>query len=130
MKYTSLVAIILLTLTAALAQSGNSVISGTVRDASDAPIVDAKVKIINIDTGVQSDTVSNSSGLYRAAALLPGAYRIEADSVGFDHLTRGPLTLQVGQTIAVDLILQVGKQSETVNVTESAPLTESQSSNI
>ena len=61
---------------------------------------------------------------------MPGSYRVEADAVGFDHLTRGPLTLQVSQTLALDLTLQVGQQNATVNVVEAAPLTESQSSNI
>src|SRR4029079_6015750 len=44
--------------------------------------------------------------------------------------TRGPLTLQVSQTVALDLTLQVGQQSATVNVVESAPFTYAQSSNI
>ena len=114
----------------ALAQSGNSTISGSVKDASEAAVPEARVKITNVETGVQFDTVTNDSGLYRAGALVPGSYRIEADAVGFDHLTRGPVTLQVGQTLAIDLTLQVGQQNETVNVVEAAPLTESQSSNI
>jgi hypothetical protein len=114
----------------ALAQSGNSTISGSVKDASEAAIPEARVKITNVDTGVQFDTVTNSAGLYRTGALVPGSYRIEADAVGFDHLTRGPLTLQVSQTLALDLTLQVGQQSATVNVVESAPVTDSQSSNI
>ena len=114
----------------ALAQSGNSTISGSVKDASEAAIPEARVKITNVETGVQLDTVTNSAGLYRAGALVPGSYRIEADAVGFDHLTRGPLTLQVSQTLALDLTLQVGQQNATVNVVEAAPVTESQSSNI
>jgi hypothetical protein len=114
----------------AFAQSGNSTISGIVRDASDAPVPTARVRIVNVETGVQTDTVSNSAGLYRAGALVPGSYRIEADAVGFALLTRGPITLQVSQTLAVDLALQVGQQNATVNVLEAALVTESQSSNI
>lgn len=74
--------------------------------------------------------MSNTSGLYRVAAVVPGNYWIEADAVGFDHLKRGPVVLQVSQTLAADLVLQVGQHSSTVNVVESAPVTESQSSNI
>ena len=114
----------------ACAQSGNSTISGIVRDASESAIPTAQLKIVNVETGVQSHTVTNSAGLYRAGALVPGTYRIEADAVGFAHLTRGPLTLQVSQTLEIDLILQVGEQNATVNVVEAAPVTESQSSNI
>jgi hypothetical protein len=114
----------------AFAQSGNSTISGIVRDASESAVPTAQIKIVNVETGVQSHTVTNSAGLYRAGALVPGTYRIEADAVGFAHLTRGPLTLQVSQTLEIDLTLQVGQQNATVNVVEAAPVTESQSSNI
>ena len=114
----------------AFAQGGNSTISGIVRDASESAVPTAQIKIVNVETGVQSHTVTNSAGLYRAGALVPGTYRIEADAVGFAHLTRGPLTLQVSQTLEIDLTLQVGQQNATVNVVEAAPVTESQSSNI
>src|SRR5262249_53190790 len=56
--------------------------------------------------------------------------RLELDVVGFDHLTRGPIALAVSETVAIDLTVEVGKQSETVTVSESVPLVESQSSNI
>ncbi len=133
MKYSMYAASVLLALVSAplaLAQSGNSTISGSVKDASEAAVASAHVKITNMDTGVGSDTVTNSAGLYRAGALVPGSYRIEADAVGFAHLTRGPVTLQVSQTLAIDLTLQVSDQTATVNVVESAPVTESQSSDI
>jgi hypothetical protein len=133
MKYSLYVASVLLahfSAPLALAQSGDSTISGSVKDASEAAVASVRVKITNRDTGVQMDTVTNSAGLYRAGALVPGSYRIEADAVGFAHLTRGPLTLQVSQTLAIDLILQVSEQASTVDVVESAPVTESQSSNI
>jgi hypothetical protein len=113
-----------------LAQSGSSSISGTVKDGTDAAIAKARVKVTNVDTGIEVETATNEAGLYRAAALVPGTYRVEVEAVGFDHLTRGPLTLQVSQNIAIDLTLQVGKQNETVTVVEAAPLVESQSSNV
>jgi hypothetical protein len=127
LKTTILVAI---TAAVTMAQSGSSSISGSVKDPADSAVAGAKVKIANLDTGVHLDTVTNEVGLYRAAALVPGSYRIEVDAVGFDHLSRGPVTLQVGQSIALDLIVQLGQQSAIVTVTEAAPLTESQSSNI
>ncbi len=122
--------ILALSASLAFAQSGNSTISGSVRDASEAAVPAARVKITNVETGVQFDTATNSAGLYRAGTLVPGSYRIEADAVGFDHLARGPFTLQVSQTLALDLTLQVGQQRATVDVVESAPVTESQTSNI
>ena len=123
--------ILLLGLSAVVwAQSGSSTISGTVKDATSAAVPDAKIKIVNLDSGVQQDTVTNEAGLYRVGALVPGHYRVEVDASGFDRIARGPITLQVGQTVAIDLTVEIGKQSESVMVTEAAPLTESQSSNV
>ena len=49
---------------------------------------------------------------------------------GFDRLVRGPVAVEVGQVLALDLTLQVGQNNQTVTVTEAAPLVESQSSNV
>lgn len=112
------------------AQSGNSTISGSVRDATNAAVPDARISVVNLDSGIQLETATNEAGLYRVGALLPGRYQVEVEVSGFDRLTRGPITLQVGQTVAIDLTVEVGKQSEAVMVTEAAPLTESQTSNV
>lgn len=128
-KYTKLVFFVVLSVTV-WAQSGNSVISGNVKDATGATIPNAGIKIRNIESGFQTETITNDSGLYRVGALLPGTYQIEADIMGFDHLMRGPIVLQVSQTLAIDLTLQVGQQNQTVDVVEAAPLVESQSSNV
>src|SRR4051794_8443202 len=114
----------------ALAQSGNSSISGSISDASGQVLPAAQVRVLNLNTGVRLSTVTNESGLYRVNALLPGAYQIEVEAAGFDRLSRGPVTVEVSQSLAVDLTLQVGKQTETVTVTEGAPLVESQTSSV
>jgi hypothetical protein len=89
------------------------------------------VKIVNEDTGVSLDTLSNTEGVYRFTALVPGKYRVEANLDGFDPATRRGLTLEVSQTLAIDITLNVAGQSETVNVSVEAPrLIESQSSNV
>jgi hypothetical protein len=114
----------------AQAQSGNSVISGALRDSTGAAIPAVVVKLTNLDSGVQSHTLTNEAGLYRIGALVPGAYRVEVEAEGFDRVSRGPVTLPVGQTIAIDFTLQVGARNETVQVTEAAPLVQSQSSTV
>ena len=112
------------------AQTGTSVITGTVTDASTGAIPGVEVSVTNQETGAKQETITNETGAYRFSALPPGPYRIEASLVGFDRLTRGPITLQVSQTIAIDLVLQVGQIGQTVDVTEAAPLIESQTSDI
>src|SRR3977135_3933962 len=94
--------LIAFTSTLAWAQRGNSVISGTGEDATGAAVSDAKIKVTNLESGLKLDTLSNDAGLYRIGTLVPGNYQIEVDAGGFDHLSRGPITLQVDQTFAID----------------------------
>ena len=101
-----------------------------IKDVTGSAIPAVKVKISNQGTGVAVDTSSNESGIFRAGSLVPGTYQVEVDVEGFERLVRSPLVLQVGQVLTVDLTLVVGKQTETVTVTEAAPLTESQTSNV
>src|SRR5262249_24230681 len=123
--------LILSLLTALLsAQSGSGVITGNIVDPSGAPVPRARVGIRNDQTGASQATLSNEGGAFRAGSLVPGTYRVEVEAEGFQKLLRGPVTLEVGQVIALDLTLEVGKASETVTVTEAAPLTDSQTSQV
>src|SRR5690349_4403987 len=94
-------------------QSGSGVITGSVKDATESPIPGANVAVQNQETGVRLTTTANEAGLYRFGALVPGSYRIEAWADGFDKIAREGATLQVSQTISIDLALQVGQQQET-----------------
>lgn len=107
-----------------------SVVSGIIKDSSQAPIPGAVVKITNLETGIQLQTTTNQSGLYHIGAVIPGSYRLEAEATGFDPVKREPVTIQISETLPIDLVLQVGHQSETIDVVESVPLVEAQSSDL
>src|SRR5215204_337135 len=114
-----------------LGQAGSSAITGVVKDSTGAALPGVVVKIINEATGVAIETVSNEVGLYRAPALVPGKYRVEATLDGFEAYTQTGITVAVGQTLALDVTLGVAGRSETVSVTAQAPLlVDSQTSNI
>lgn len=115
---------------AAVGQTGSSSLSGTTRDATGAPISTTSIRIIHLDSGFQLKTSVNQDGLFRATSLTPGRYRVEAEAQGFERVSAGPLTLEVSQTVAVDLVLKVGAQTDTVTVVETVPIVESQSSDI
>ena len=114
----------------AIAQSGTSTIAGTVNDGTGSAIPAAKVTITNEQTGGTQSLLTNEAGLFRAGSLVPGAYRVEVEAHGFQKLLRKPIHLEVGQVIALDLQLELGKATETVTVTEAAPVTDSQTSNV
>jgi Carboxypeptidase regulatory-like domain/TonB-dependent Receptor Plug Domain len=112
------------------AQSGTSTIAGLVTDASGAAAPGAVVRVINEDTRVPLETVTNGEGAYRVSALVPGKYRVEVTLNGFAPAVRSPIVLEVGQTLAVDITLNVEVHTEAVAVTANVPVVESQSSTI
>ncbi len=73
---------------------------------------------------------TNDTGAYRVNSLQPGAYAVEASAPGFDTFIRREIVLTTAQTIAVDLTLQVGQQSQTVDVEAAPNLSETQSSSV
>src|SRR5262245_33790761 len=90
---------------ALFAQSSTSTMTGIVKDSTGGAIPGAQVSVVNEDTSVAVDTVTNQEGIYRAGALVPGKYRVVVALDGFDTVTRTPLTLEVGQTLAIDVTL-------------------------
>ncbi len=114
----------------ALGQTTPSTITGLVRDTSGAIVPGAKVQIVGEDSGVAFPAMANSAGLYRSPSLIPGNYRVEAEAPGFQKQVRGQLTVQIGQSLQVDIALTVGSLQETVNVTSATPMLETQSSSV
>ncbi|MDR3741071.1 MAG: TonB-dependent receptor, partial [Terracidiphilus sp.] len=106
----------------AACQSTNSGdIRGTVTDTTGALIPGAKVTILNVNTGVSKDFVTNAEGLYDTSSIVAGSYTVSFSKEGFQSLIRGPITLQVGVT-TVNGQLKVGSNAEQVTVTSDVPL--------
>src|SRR5882672_12316387 len=91
--------------------------TGTLRDPNQAVIPDAAVTVHNIGTGIDRVVQTNEAGLYSAPFLPPGMYEITAGKTGFSKLVRKDVTLQVGQTLTLDLALTLQTAAETVTVT-------------
>ena len=99
------------------AQNVNSgEIRGTVTDPSGAVIPGVAVTLLNTNTGVSTELVTNSAGLYDAVSILQGAYKITFVKEGFQKLTREGITLAVG-AMSVDVQLTVGAAQQGVVVT-------------
>jgi hypothetical protein len=96
-------------------------ITGTVTDAQGAVVPDAKVTLNNPDKGITKETKTNSSGVYRFSLLPPGTYLITVALSGFRSETR-TTSVNVGQVSTIDVSLAVGAATETITVTEEAPL--------
>ena len=114
----------------ALAQSGTSTIAGIVRDTTGASIAAARVAIVDESTGVVRHSAANAEGLYRIGSLLPGIYRVEIEADGFTSSVHRGIVVAVGETLAIDVTLDVGARSESVDVVAGSPLLETQSANL
>jgi hypothetical protein len=104
------------------AQSGMGSITGQVSDKNGALIPGATVTVTNTSTAVSNDTRTNASGIYLFQQLNPGQYKIEAEAPNFKRTVRAGVTLDVDDKLGIDLRLEVGGTSETVNVTAATPL--------
>ena len=77
-----------------------------------------------MDRGTSRPLTTDESGAFNAPNLLPGNYKVRAESKGFKTTERQSIVLEVGQELRVDLALQPGEQSQTITVTEEIPLVE------
>jgi hypothetical protein len=111
--------------TAAFAQGGTGTLSGTITDPKGLAVPDAKVSILNMDTGIDRPPLSTTdSGLYTAPYLQPGRYQVSVSKEGFQTYIRKDLLLQVGQTLTIDAQLTVGTTAAQITVIGEAPLIE------
>src|SRR5277367_853817 len=98
---------------------GTGSIVGNVTDPSAAVISGAKVAITNVSTGHVTSLTTNSSGAYTSGALLPGDYKVQVSARGFSQQeTR--VTVLVGNTATANARLQIGQESQVVDVEGSA----------
>lgn len=104
------------------AQESRGSLSGTITDSTGAVIASAPLKLSNVDTGVSFASTTNEAGQYRFLLLNPGNYTLTAEVPGFRRYERTGIVLQVAQAANVDVSLQVGSQTETISVTGTPPL--------
>ena len=113
-------ALLLGSASALLAQSATGQITGTVRDATGAVIAGVTVNLASQLTGVTRKTTTNETGVYSFPLLPVSVYSVTVDQKGFRSAKRSDINLNVDQVVRVDLELQVGEVTETVEVKESA----------
>jgi carboxypeptidase family protein len=113
---------------AALAQQETATMTGTVRDATGAVMPRAVVIATNIRTNISARTETDEGGSYTIPSLRPGDYSVTAESPGFSKSVRTGVTLQVAQVARIDVTLQAGAVSETVEVLSATSLLDTQTS--
>ena len=111
------------------AQSTGTV-QGTVKDPSGAVVPNASVTLTQVATQQQTKAVTTSAGTYSFAFLAPGVYSLSVTQSGFENFVSKNVTVDVAGVSVVDVALRVGNNSETVTVTETAPLLQTTTSEL
>ncbi|MFT4111146.1 carboxypeptidase regulatory-like domain-containing protein [Silvibacterium sp.] len=99
-----------------MAQTITGSVNGTVTDSTGAIIPNATVTAKNVDTGVETKTVSNGAGDYNIRFLQIGHYTVTIGNTGFETFTSAPFTLEVNQIAKIDAKLVPGSAAQTVTV--------------
>lgn len=97
-------------------------ITGTVVDPQNAAVQGANVVVTSEETGIAQAAKTNTLGVYTVTFLKPGSYRINISAAGFRPLSRTGVVLEVAQTATLNFQLKVGGNTETVTVSDAAPL--------
>ncbi len=112
------------------AQVTTADVSGHVSDPKGLAVAGAKITVTNKDTGIAREVTSSDVGDFSVALLPPGNYRVAVAHEGFSTIVFDPIQLAVGQKLNLDVKLELGTSTQTVEVTGEAPLVESSSSQI
>ncbi len=110
----------LLTYSPKLNAQALSGMTGTVIDASGGVVPNAKITITNDATNVSKTAETTSAGTYTVTDLLPGTYTVKAEASGFNASVHNGVGVETAHTATVDIQLQTGNTTQTVQVTESA----------
>src|SRR5712692_116780 len=89
---------------------------GTVTDSSGAVVPGAKVAITEVNTGLGRSAETNQNGYYMFPNLEAGVYRVQVEHAGFRTAVRERAEVVVNSTVRVDVELQTGAVSDTVDV--------------
>jgi hypothetical protein len=112
------------------AQKDTGSIVGTVRDPSGAVVSRANVTITDLERGQTFTTTTSDAGEYVAGPLRVGRYTVTVEKGGFKKAVSEAVDLDVQQRIAVNVSLEIGRQNEQILVTGTAPLLETETSEL
>ena len=111
----------------ALAQNTGT-ISGKITDPTGAVVPGAHITVTQTDTNVDNVSETNADGLFRVPSLREGPYKVTVTVAGFKKVVRENFNLRIGENLNVDIPLEVGAVTESIVVSNSIPLLDTQTS--
>jgi hypothetical protein len=101
------------------AQTDRGIITGTITDSSGAAVPEARVAATNTATNISIQTVTTSSGDFTIPSLPVGSYQVRVEQTGFKTAVRNQVVVTAGGTATVNIQLEVGAVTESVQVAAS-----------
>lgn len=112
------------------AQAVTGTILGTVSDNSGAVMPGVTVVVTHTDMDRSRTYVTDANGEYTAPSIPTGTYTVNAELTGFKSVTLQDIRVGVDQRVRIDVLLEVGDMTESVEIVASAPLVQSSSSDL
>ncbi|MDX1981530.1 MAG: TonB-dependent receptor, partial [Bryobacteraceae bacterium] len=112
------------------AQEITGSITGTVSDNTGAVVPEANIVAVNLDTAAEARATTDANGNFLLPVLRAGRYRVTVERTGFQRHLIEDVRVNTSERARVDVTLNVGAVSETVSVTASAPLLQSEQATI
>src|SRR5216684_3502438 len=109
-------AVFLISVASAWAQTGTSSVVGTITDPQGKPVAGAKVTLTNVATNAARSTQSSGTGAYLFDLISPADYRLEIEAKGFNKEVIDNVRALIGRPTETNVQLSVGAMSQTVEV--------------
>ncbi|MBI4902894.1 MAG: carboxypeptidase regulatory-like domain-containing protein [Acidobacteria bacterium] len=109
------------------AQQGRGTILGTVTDPTGAAVAGASVVVTHTGTNIAVRTVTNESGFFTTPPVNVGQYTVSAEKQGFKKSVRGNIDLVVDQRATINIALEIGSLSDSIEVQSAAVLLDTSS---
>lgn len=116
--------------TLGFAQAGRAELFGGIQDSSGLPVAKANVEALDQGTRARYPAVSDERGAYHIVGLPAGRYTLAVEQRGFHLYRQSGITLRLDERTAIDVKLEVGQPSESVEVTAAAPLLQTASGEV
>jgi hypothetical protein len=106
--------------------TGTATIVGTVTDSTGAVLPNAKVTVRNLGTQFVYEGLTNTSGAYYVPGLSSGSYELTVEAQGFKKFVQSGLVMRINEQPRVDVQLQLGNVTESIQVAGTPPLLETE----